>query len=124
MHRQADSFTNNWNVAARTVNSASQDIVYLESLTELDKLSVMCVDMSMYYICICMYMFSLCISLAQEVENWWALDGEKCFKALKVMEDSHTTSTSLGEKLLYIALSVPTTVLVCYEVGTHVHTRV
>ena len=23
--------------------------------------------------------------------------------ALKVMEDSHTTSTSLGEKLLYIA---------------------
>ena len=60
----------------------------------------------------------MCISLAQEVENWWALDGEKCFKALKVMEDSHTTSTSLGEKLLYIALSVPTTVLVCYEVGT------
>ena len=54
-----------------------------------------------------MYMFFLCIcfslSLAQEFENWWALDGENIFKALKVMEDSHMTSTSLGEKLLYIA---------------------
>ena len=51
-----------------------------------------------------MYMFFLCICFSLSLaENWWALDGENCFKALKVMEDNHTTSTSLGEKLLYIA---------------------
>ena len=68
----------------------------------------MCVDVSICSV-------SVSLSLAQEVENWWVLDGENCFKTLKVMQDSHTTSTctSLCEKLLNIALSV----LVYYEVG-------
>ena len=60
----------------------------------------------LYVYVLSLYLF-LSLSLAQEVENWWALDGENCFKALKVMEECHTTSTSLGEKLLYIHCQFP-----------------
>ena len=69
----------------------------------------MCVDVSICSV-------SVSLSLAQEVENWWVLDGENCFKSLKVMQDSYTTSTctSLCEKLLNIALSV---LVYYYEVG-------
>ena len=52
------------------------------------------------------------VSLSLSLENWWALIA--MYLCLKVMEDSHTTSTALGEKLFYI---VHTTTVLRY-IGT------
>ena len=92
------------------MNSASHFIVIIYGASQIVWRSVcnVCVDMCMHCISVCICSFSvsvsLSLSLAQEVENWW---GENCFKALKVMEECHTTSTSLGEKLLYIHCQFP-----------------
>ena len=82
------------------------DNISLNTHTELHKssgvVSVTCVltrvSIAYLYVCTCSFSVRICLSLshAQQVENWWALDGEK--------------RTCLGETYI-CTLSVPTTVL-------------
>ena len=98
----------------------SDNITHTELHKSSGVVSVTCVftrvSIAYLYVCTCSFSVCICLSLshAQQVENWWALDGENCFKAtyltLKVMEDSHTKRTCLGETYI-CTLSVPTTVL-------------